>query len=146
VPYLTDTDVLLRDANKNDPANPLCRQAVDTLIANGERLYYTQQKRRELWNVCTRPVANNGLGLTVAQAVAWLAQIDTISARLPDVPASGPEWDRLVVQYQVMGKGVHDAQLVAAMCVHGITHLLTLNVADFARYAPEITVVHPKDV
>jgi len=33
--------------------------------------------------------------------------------------------------------------LVAAMHVHGVTHLLTLNVRDFARY-PGITVVHPQ--
>jgi hypothetical protein len=38
---------------------------------------------------------------------------------------------------------VHDARLVAAMHVHGVTHLLTLNVRDFARY-PGITVVHPQ--
>ena len=31
------------------------------------------------------------------------------------------------------------------MLVHGITHVLTFNVADFARYS-EITVVHPHDV
>src|SRR5947209_3401934 len=137
MPYLTDTDVLLRYANKTDPANALARRAVDTLLANGERLHYTQQNRRELWNVCTRPLAANGLGLTIAQAVAWLRQIDIIVTRLPDVPASGPEWDRLVVQYQVTGKAVHDAQLVASMRAHGIRHLLTLNVADFARYASE---------
>jgi predicted nucleic acid-binding protein len=36
-------------------------------------------------------------------------------------------------------------RLVAAMHVHGATHLLTLNVRDFARY-PDITVVHPQTV
>src|SRR5947207_10366795 len=107
MPYHTDKDVLLRYMNKSDPANPLARRAVDTLIASGERLHYTQQNRRELWNVCTRPLAANRLGLTVVQAVAWLRQIDTIAGRLLDTPASGPEWDRLVVQYQVTGKAVH---------------------------------------
>jgi hypothetical protein len=29
------------------------------------------------------------------------------------------------------------------MMVHGVTHLLTLNTADFTRY-PEITAVHPR--
>jgi hypothetical protein len=29
----------------------------------------------------------------------------------------------------------HDARLVAAMIVHGVTHLLTFNGADFARYS-----------
>jgi hypothetical protein len=35
--------------------------------------------------------------------------------------------------------------LVALMLAHGLTHLLTLNSADFARYA-EITTVTPDDV
>ena len=36
----------------------------------------------------------------------------------------------------------HDARLVALMKVHGITHVLTLNPIDFARYA-EITAITP---
>jgi hypothetical protein len=41
---------------------------------------------------------------------------------------------------------VHDAQLVAAMAAHGLSHILTLNIADFRRYRNEITPVHPADV
>jgi hypothetical protein len=37
---------------------------------------------------------------------------------------------------------VHDARLVALMQVHGITHILTLNGADFARY-PGIVPIDP---
>jgi predicted nucleic acid-binding protein len=146
VPYLLDTNILLRYANTTDPEHALVRQAVDTLLARLELLCYTQQNRREFWNAATRPAASNGIGLTVAEAARWLLGIDRVASRLPEVPAAGPEWDRLVVQYQVVGKGVHDAQLVASLLVHRITHLLTLNVADFARYAGEVTVVHPQDV
>jgi len=45
----------------------------------------------------------------------------------------------------VVGRAVHDAQIVASMVVHAITHILTLNVGDFVRYA-EVTAVHPQDV
>lgn len=41
-----------------------------------------------------------------------------------------------------MGVNVHDARLVAAMLVHGLTDILTFNTKDFARYS-EITAVHP---
>lgn len=37
------------------------------------------------------------------------------------------------------------AKLVASMLVHGLTHILTFNFGDFARYS-EITAVHPDDV
>jgi len=40
---------------------------------------------------------------------------------------------------------VHDARLAAAMLVHGIGHILTLNVADFSRYSG-LTAVHPSSV
>jgi hypothetical protein len=44
-----------------------------------------------------------------------------------------------------MGVQVHDARLVALMEVHGVTHLLTLNAADFARY-PGVTALTPAAV
>ena len=47
--------------------------------------------------------------------------------------------------YGVIGVNVHDARLVAAMLVHGLTHILTFNTTDFARYT-EITAVHPTAV
>ncbi len=42
-----------------------------------------------------------------------------------------------MVQFKVMGVQVHDARLVAAMQVNQMTHLLTLNPRDSARYASE---------
>jgi len=38
-----------------------------------------------------------------------------------------------------------DTRLVALMVAHGITHLLTLNPTDFARYS-EITAVTPQEI
>jgi hypothetical protein len=47
-----------------------------------------------------------------------------------------------VVTEGVSGVQVHDARLVAAMHVHQIGSLLTLNVQDFRRYG-EIDIVSP---
>jgi hypothetical protein len=44
-----------------------------------------------------------------------------------------------------MGVNVHDARLVAAMIAHGVTHVLTANVKDFARY-PTVTAVAPGEI
>jgi predicted nucleic acid-binding protein len=49
----------------------------------------------------------------------------------------------------IIGKQVYDARLVAVCHVHGVTHLLTFNTADFARvsaFGPGLAVVHPATV
>jgi predicted nucleic acid-binding protein len=144
--HLGDTNILLRFTNSNDPQHALVRDAIRLLALQGESLYYTQQSRREFWNVCTRPVERNGLGYTTVRTQQRLAEVDAVFQRLPDRPESGPIWDRLVARYEVVGVSVHDAQLVATMLAHGIPTLLTLNDRDFARYVPEISVVHPGSV
>jgi hypothetical protein len=42
----------------------------------------------------------------------------------------------------VLGVQVNDARLAAAMRVHRLSHILTLNVADFSRFSG-LTAVHP---
>jgi len=83
--------------------------------------------------------------MTTDDTLAELVQIKNLFELLPDTPAIYPEWERLVVQHAVSGKNVHDTRIVAAMNVHGISHLLTFNVADFKRFL-RITIVSPSDV
>jgi len=54
-------------------------------------------------------------------------------------------WLDLCSRYGVSGRPAHDTRLVALMLAQGLTHLLTLNSADFARYT-EITSLTPDDV
>ena len=96
----------------------------------------------ELWAVCTRPVENNGFGLTPGQADRVLGRVEHSVYRLPDSDDVYAEWRRLVVAHGVSGKKTHDARLVATMSVHSVTHILTFNTDDFARY-PGITVLDP---
>ena len=93
----------------------------------------------------TRPVARNGFGLTAAEAEHEVRVIEGGMTLLAESEAVYREWRRIVVQHAVSGVQVHDARLVATMRVHGVRHLLTLNVGDFARYKG-ITGVHPGDV
>lgn len=50
-----------------------------------------------------------------------------------------------MIEHRVSGKPAHDARLVAAMKVHGLTAILTFDRPGFTRY-PGIEVVHPADV
>jgi len=143
--YLLDTNILLRLAKHDDPEHAAIKTAVERLIEKGADLCYAPQNIVEFWNVITRPRERNGFGLTVAEADREVSLLESQLTLLPDNQHVHIEWRRLVVAHLVSGAKVHDARLVAAMRVHLVTHLLTLNTNDFARY-PDITTVHPRDV
>jgi predicted nucleic acid-binding protein len=67
----------------------------------------------------------------VRQEIATLESFLSILEESIDVYA---EWKRLVVAHGVSGVQVHDARIVAAMNVYGVTELLTFNVQDFRRF------------
>lgn len=90
----------------------------------------------------TRPLARNGFGLTVADAERVVSAIEAGMILLPDSVDVYREWRRIVVHYGVSGVQVHDAHLAAAMYVHGVSHILAMNVTDFDRFTG-LTAVHP---
>jgi predicted nucleic acid-binding protein len=116
------------------------------VLLEGEDLVcITTQNLIEFWNVATRPLKRNGLGMTVAQTDDELGKLENLFTVLLDSPELYFVWRTLVTKYGVMEVQVHDTRLVAAMLVHGITHILTFNTSDFKRFS-EITVVHPADI
>lgn len=148
MPYLLDTGILLRLINVQDSLHADVEQAVDTLIARQEELLIATQNLAELWNVATRPVANNGLALSPAAILTLYEEtiepICSVVAELDTVPSV---FKRLLTQYNVVGKQVHDARLVALMLTWQIENVLTLNDRDFRRYETDgIVVVTPDSV
>ena len=93
----------------------------------------------------TRPISRNGLGLTTAEAEREVQAFEMGMSLLPDSEAVYREWRRVVVRYNVSGVQVHDARLAAAMYVHGLSHILTMNIADFVRF-DGLTALHPSNV
>lgn len=140
---LIDTNILLRLAQPHHPSAPIAVRALRLLREANETLHLTQQNLVEFWAVTTRPIEANGLGCTTQQAAAEIKTLRRLFALLPELPLQD-EWERIVTQYLVSGKSVHDARLVAAMTVHGIDSILTFNTHDFLRYT-EIHVIDPAD-
>ena len=127
---------------RSDPQHQLVDAALAQLAVQGTILHYTHQNIAELWNAMTRPLERNGFGLTVADAEREVRAIEAGMILLPDNDAVYREWRRIVVEHNVLGVQVHDARLAAAMYVHRVSHILTLNVSDFSRFSGLITV-HP---
>jgi predicted nucleic acid-binding protein len=142
---LVDTNILLRIARRFDPQHEIVDAALARLAEQGTTLCFTHQNIAELWNAMTRPVARNGLGLSAIETERQVRAIEAGMSLLPDSAAVYQEWRRIVVQHNVCGVQVHDARLAAAMYVHAVSHILTLNVADFSRF-DGLTAVHPESV
>jgi predicted nucleic acid-binding protein len=140
--YLADSNILIRLVKREHPEYPLVRGAVSALRAKGIRLGYTMQNMAEFWNASTRPIERNGFGLTIEETDENARAIERAFVFLPDNEAVYREWRTLVVRYGVSGAQVHDTRLAAAMLVHGISHILTLNTPDFARFNG-IIAIHP---
>lgn len=142
---LVDSNILVYIANPQSPLYQQVRDAIDLLFQRGETLCIIPQNLVEFWAVATRPIQNNGLGLTPAQAQAELARAKSFFRLLDDDSKIFLEWERLVIQHSVVGKNAHDARIAAAMNVHQVTTLLTVNKADFKRFQ-NITAMEPKEV
>ena len=142
---LVDTNILLRVTRRADPHHNVVDAALAHLAQQRTILHYTHQNIAELWNAMTRPLARNGLGLAIAEAERTVVAIEAGMTLLPDNEAVYREWRRIVLQYGISGVQVHDARLAAAMHVHGVSYVLTMNVKDFNRFAG-LTAVHPSSI
>lgn len=142
---LVDSSTLLRTLQVRHPQHEIATRALEILPARGRDLHMVPQNLYEIWVVSTRSSEQNGLGLSVTAAMAELTRLRIMFPLLPDTPAIYSVWERLVSQYQVTGKPAHDARLVAAAQVHGLTGILTFDKTGFSRY-PGLEVVHPNDV
>jgi len=131
---LVDTNILLRITRRSDPQHKVVDTALAHLAEEGTTLYYTHQNIAELWNAMTRPADRKGLGLSVLEAEREVVAIEAGMSLLPGSEQVYREWRKIVLRHSVSGVQVHDARLAAAMYVHGVSHILTLNVTDFGRF------------
>ena len=143
--WSVDTNILLRFFQPEKPEYQDIRRATDLLWATGARLHYTSQMLSEFWNVCTRPVASNGFGLSIAATDDCARLLESKLHLVPDSESVHHVWRKIVVDQQVSGLQVHDARIVATLRANGIDQLLTLNAKDFRRY-PGLAVERPIDV
>ncbi len=143
--YLSDTSVILRLSQPHHPLNSVVRQCLKKLEQDGEELVIVPQVLVEFWVVATRPTDVNGLGLSTAETEKELKNLQKFFTVLPENEKIFDEWKTLVTKHKVSGKPTHDTRIVAAMIVHKIENILTLNPNDFKRFT-EINAIKPQDV
>lgn len=143
--FLLDSNILLRLVEPDHPMHQSALDACSILLGAGESVHIIPQNISEFWNVCTRPVAQNGLGFSSEQTEAEVSRLESLFGLMLDQPGIYREWKGLVIQHGVKGVRVHDARIVAAMKVHGISDLITFDDRDFKRYQ-DIKVMSPAQV
>ena len=143
--YLLDTHVVVRLMEPSAPEHVQVGNAVRSLVAAGNTLVLAPQVLTELWVVATRPLEVNGFGWPPGKAADVIARLRMQFPLLDEGPAAFERWLALVASSEVRGKRAHDARLAAVMLSQEVTHILTLNTADFDGL-PGITAIHPSEV
>jgi len=129
---VVDTNVLLAATDKSRRTHQAATQFLNT---DPRRLALTPQIVREYLVVATRPVAANGLGLTVTDAVTNIEEFLADMEFLDETLATTRHLLDLVGRGLAEGKQIHDANLVATALAHRASALVTDNQAHFLRFA-----------
>ena len=125
-----DTNLLVYSTVKDNPWHDQSRRWLTALQDKGNRLCITTQILREYLVVLTR-------GAVFETAFSPEDALQTLKRFLPSMGVLGqPEHSvpiliDLISRYQVRGKHIHDANVVAVMLTHKILQLVTFNQKDF---------------
>ena len=130
---MVDTNVLVYATVSGNPWHNAARNWITTLQQDNTVLWITTQIVREYLVILTR-------GQVFSQTFTIDEALNEIEALFPSFEIAGESEASLVRlraivrQYQIQGKQIHDANLVAVMLTHGILHLATYNETDFKRF------------
>lgn len=137
---MLDTNVLLAATDEGRAEHRAALMIVNewagevTLCTSGQIL-------REYLAVATRPVERNGLGLKPADATGNVRAIRERTAFLAEDARVADRLLTLLADVECGGKQVHDANVVATMLAHGVGTVVTMNVEDFVRFEPYVSLL-----
>ncbi len=92
--------------------------------------------------MATRPSAQNGLGISSAEASAKIEDIRNTYTFINDPDNLFAAWHQLIQQYQPVGKSAHDTRLVAFMQSEQINRIYTMNPNHFNHFSDIITILN----
>lgn len=138
-PVFLDTNVLVYASRPTAPEHAVARAALASLEASEAAVWISPQVLREYLAVVTRPQAT-APALPMATAIQDVRRFQASFETAQEGPAVLERLLDLLAATPGAGRQVHDANLVAAMLVHGIKRLLTFNAADFHRFKDHVQV------
>lgn len=141
---MLDTNILLTATDESRPDHEAAREIIATSGEKGRGLCVSGQIVREYLVVATRSAKLNGLGLSATHATSNADAFLRFLQLQEESEAASEKLIELCRNYDVQGKRIHDANIVATMLTHGIGILVTLNTRDFASFE-EISLLTLRD-
>ena len=138
-----DTNVLLAATDVARSHHRGAKAFISHAAGGSWRLFASAQIFREYLVVATRPIQNNGLGLSPEDAARNVHVYQRLVQVLPEGQDSHNRLVSLVIDHQLNGKRIHDANLVAVMMTQGLRQLKTYNPQDFRPFQEIELLEHP---
>jgi predicted nucleic acid-binding protein len=139
-PVFLDTNILIYAKTALSPFHAAAVGKLHALATAGHPLWVSRQIFREYLAAMSRP----GMLTAPVAMPALLADIRSFEAQFltaEDGPLVTTQLLALLGTIVCQGKQIHDANIVATMLVHGVTGVLTHNVADFSRFSAHIRIL-----
>ena len=141
--FFCDTNVILRAYHNAFPQYVTVKATFDNLLENGSELWISRQVIREYLVHLTHPRTFE-TPFSAEKAIQQVRNVLKICSVADETHMTTRILLTLIRDYPVSGKQIHDANIVATMLANGIDNVLTLNAADFNRYADKIRVIVPR--
>ncbi len=126
-----DTNVLLcaSDTSRKQHADALA--LISGAAAGGIQLFVSGQVLREYLIVATRPIRQNGLGMSPEEGLGNVELIKNRTGLAEEGRDVSEQLGQLVSRHGLRGKRIHDAGIAATMACAGIEILVSENRGDF---------------
>ena len=137
-PLFIDTNILVYANVIETPFHEQALAAINTAYEAGRTIWISRQVIREYLVTLTRPQVFENLPRTTV-----LEQVDQFIERFQvadDTAAVSEQLVKLMHDFKIGGKQVHDANIVASMLAYDVPCLLTHNVKDFQRFREVIRI------
>ncbi len=131
-PLFIDTNILVYANVIETPFHEQALAAINSAYKAGRTIWISRQVIREYLVTLTRPQVFDNLPRATV-----LEQIDQFIERFQvadDTAAVSEQLVKLMSDFKIGGKQVHDANIVATMLAYDIPCLLTHNIKDFQRF------------
>ena len=133
-----DTNVLVYANVIETPLHEHALAAINSAHQAGRTLWISRQVIREYLVTLTRPQAFDSLPRAIVlEQARWFSECLEVA---DDTSTVTEQLTKLMRDFKISGKQVHDANIVATILAYDVPSLLTHNIKDFKRFEKLIKI------